>query len=762
MKTIPELSVIVPAYNEADIIGATLDKLIAYLHGHAELGPAEIIVVATGKDDTAAIARSYQTKFPALAVLSPKKLGGKGFDVQIGFRAARGEYQLFTDADLSTPVEHIAKMVELLKSGNDVVIGKRRLRTIHKSKLRAGVSVLSNWLVRFMLLPGIHDSQCGFKGFTASAAKALFGDRLATLGWAFDMEVLAEARRKHFVIREQAIDDWHETRDDGLRNEGLGGAALRTLDELLAIRVRLWAASLAAKIVPIICLAGLSSFGLALWLGNGQSVWFDEGYSIDLIGFPVHRLIQLTSVDVHPPLYYLCLKAWAALFGTSDIALRSLSAVFGGLSVIIGLLLVRKVWGNRLTLLSIPFAVVAPFFLRYSFEIRMYALAGLICIAGTYVLVSAFQATTQRSRMWLWVAYGLLVAAGMYTLYYTALIWAAHFLWCIYMALQQRPRRRLLKLWKLPWLSAYVFAVALFLPWLPVLHKQTNDVQKWFWIGPATYHTVVSIFTFSLLYRDEWQVLTPWRSLVFMFALFACVYFVLKAFRLANRKQKDGLVLLALYGLVPIGLLYAISLPPFQPVFIERYESHAVLALYLLLGISVAMVAGRRRAFGAKVLGTALFVVLVAGVARLHAVGNYNFQQRSLPQNRQLGDYVRAGATTSTPIIAAGAYAYVELHHYFTHNNLLFYSSYNVGTTGGYAMLHNSPLRVTAANTFNSRNVWLIYGGSQPPYVPLGHYVDSHTVRKFGNYTASLYHYRAPSASSEPVLKLSHAHGALR
>jgi len=166
---------------------------------------------------------------------------------------------------------------------------------------------------------------------------------------------------------------------------------------------------------PLLVVAGLLAVVMSLIIGASQSVWFDEAYSILLARQPVGDLLHLTAVDTHPPFYYLVLKAWAALFGWSEFALRSLSALAAGGAVVTAGLLVKKLFGVRAALVALLFVAFAPFLLRYGFEIRMYALASLIGIAATYVLLLATEAKGRRQ----WLLYGfyaVLVTLGVLTL----------------------------------------------------------------------------------------------------------------------------------------------------------------------------------------------------------------------------------------------------------------------------------------------------------------------------------------------------------
>lgn len=241
MKFSPRYTVVVPAFREGGIIGSSLRLLSAELKKNKQLfEQLEVIVVAAdGGDDTVEIARQHVADFKSLRIIEPGMKVGKGRDVREGVLAAKGDYVLFTDADMATHPKYIRAAFQELQDGADVVIGVRPLAKIHNTLLRRLRSVCSNALIRVMAVPGVHDTQCGFKGFRLDAARTLFAP-LETLGWGFDIEVLARARVKKFTIRQLSIPDWYDPKigKQGLAGESDLHANIRTLAELLRITKR--------------------------------------------------------------------------------------------------------------------------------------------------------------------------------------------------------------------------------------------------------------------------------------------------------------------------------------------------------------------------------------------------------------------------------------------------------------------------------------------------------------------------------------------
>jgi hypothetical protein len=141
------------------------------------------------------------------------------------------------DADLATPLRHIDAVMKLAEDKADVIIATRDLTSSHTG-LRKIVSSFGNGLVRVLLLPGISDTQCGFKAFSAAAADALFR-RQTIMGWGFDMELLAIARQLRLTIATIPVPDWHD-HPEGTIGDDITAAAIETFGELVMILVRKW------------------------------------------------------------------------------------------------------------------------------------------------------------------------------------------------------------------------------------------------------------------------------------------------------------------------------------------------------------------------------------------------------------------------------------------------------------------------------------------------------------------------------------------
>jgi dolichyl-phosphate beta-glucosyltransferase len=229
------ISVIVPAYNESQRLQPTLLRLREYFDAHPE--EYEVIVVDDGsQDDTVSVAREVERCWPQLRVVALPRNSGKGAAVRAGMLAARGEERLFSDADLSTPIEELPRLREKLGGRCQVVIASRALKEsrieTHQPGRREMIGRTYNRLLQLIALPGLHDTQCGFKLFGAEAAVACFTP-LQTRRFGFDAEVLLRARRLGWTVAEVPV-RWAHKEDS--RVSAMRDSA-RTLYELLMLQV---------------------------------------------------------------------------------------------------------------------------------------------------------------------------------------------------------------------------------------------------------------------------------------------------------------------------------------------------------------------------------------------------------------------------------------------------------------------------------------------------------------------------------------------
>jgi len=203
--SLPALSIVIPAYNEAERLPPTLARIREYVGGHRL--DCEIVVADDGSRDATA-ERAREAGGPGVVVLTGGPNRGKGHAARRGMLAARGARRLMTDADLSTPIEELERLAAKMDEGFDVVIASRALPgaqiEVHQPFFREAAGRSFNRLVRLLAVPGIEDTQCGFKLFTAAAAETAFGPARLD-GFSFDVEALFIARKRGLSIAELPV-----------------------------------------------------------------------------------------------------------------------------------------------------------------------------------------------------------------------------------------------------------------------------------------------------------------------------------------------------------------------------------------------------------------------------------------------------------------------------------------------------------------------------------------------------------------------------
>jgi glycosyltransferase involved in cell wall biosynthesis len=210
----PELSIVVPAYNESSRIESALERVMSCV---TEQGwDAEVLVVDDGStDDTAEIVQRWMQRHPRLHLVQNPGNRGKGYSVRNGLLQAAGDIVMFTDADLSAPMEEAERLIAAIRDGADVAIGSRWLdrarQTIHQPLYRQFFGRCFNWITRRVMGLPFRDTQCGFKAFKRSAAQVIF--RLQTIErWGFDPEILFIAQKLGYEIREVPVTWGHDER----------------------------------------------------------------------------------------------------------------------------------------------------------------------------------------------------------------------------------------------------------------------------------------------------------------------------------------------------------------------------------------------------------------------------------------------------------------------------------------------------------------------------------------------------------------------
>lgn len=346
--------------------------------------------------------------------------------------------------------------------------------------------------------------------------------------------------------------------------------------------------------MPILALAlALRFYGL-----TSSAIWGDEASSLLLSEYALDDLWFHAAHDVHPPLYFALLRGWIALFGDGVFAVRCMSALPGAIAVGLGVWLIRLIATRRAAVLAGVLLALLPTAVRYSQEARMYALLAVWLLGATVALVYWVR-QPQRARYL--VAYGLLMSAGFYTHYFTALCVLVHWTWLA--LLLRASGERLVT--RPAWWAANVAIVLVYLPWLPNLLGLVNHVEQLKVGGDIGWEAPVNLFSVPAMI---WQFLTQdegdqlWRGLFLALPLSLMGLAGLTAWHDRSRYRFGWL--LALFFLLPMLLVYGVSF--ISPVFIERYLTVYALGLPLLVALAIDRLPARL-----GLLGAVLFVVMV-------------------------------------------------------------------------------------------------------------------------------------------------------
>ncbi len=205
-----DVSIIIPAYKEEERLGSTLQKINNYFQN--KNFSYEIIVVDDGSNDrTSEIASNYPN---VVSLIQPANMG-KGAAVRRGMLESSGKFRLFTDADLSTPIHEFDKLYDTFNNGYEVVIGSRAVDSsmikVHQPFYREMMGKTFNKIVQFLVVKGISDTQCGFKGMSSTAAMNIFS-KCKIDGFGFDVEMLYLADKLKFKIKEIPVEWYNDDR----------------------------------------------------------------------------------------------------------------------------------------------------------------------------------------------------------------------------------------------------------------------------------------------------------------------------------------------------------------------------------------------------------------------------------------------------------------------------------------------------------------------------------------------------------------------
>ncbi len=331
---------------------------------------------------------------------------------------------------------------------------------------------------------------------------------------------------------------------------------------------------LLAILIPLV----IGGIFLMLCLSNmTRAIWYDEGYSAYIIRGNFKDIWKMTAVDVHPPFYYFALKIWSLFFGTSDVALRFMSVFFGLVTLVFIFQLVKRLFGMKASTVATFLTAISPMFVRYAQEMRMYTMVAMIIVMATYFLMLALEKIEKRY----WIVYAILVATGMWTHYFSALAWIAHvIIILVYCWFDEQSKEKRINLIKRA-VGYYLFSVVLFLPWMKTALFQFGGIQGGFWIPKVNIITPINFILEAFYFTDSTRI-ENWMYGIILLLLVLTVMIVQVC-----KKEKIKILSIIIMIFVPMILLILLSLPPFKPVFMNRYILYSVIFIPVLIGVLI-------------------------------------------------------------------------------------------------------------------------------------------------------------------------------
>lgn len=463
--------------------------------------------------------------------------------------------------------------------------------------------------------------------------------------------------------------------------------------------------------------------GLAVYAGltlshiTASSIWFDEAFGAYLVRFDFLEIARYTATDVHPPLYYWFLKLWTVLFGTSELAFRSMSIVFGMVVIVFGFLLVRRLFGRKAAYASLLLLALSPMLIRYGQEARMYTMAAAIALAATYVLTFA----VKSKRRLPWVIYGVLVAIGMWTHYFTALVWLSHWTWRFIVKWQTGKRGQELKkaFFDKDWMFTHILAVAIFVPWAIVMLIQVAVVQAGgFWIGPVSVNSFTNYFTNLLFYLEHEPAIGLYGTTLAV-VIGVLVVFGLKLYKTLNKKDKQNYLLLICLAFVPVILLFIASTPPIRSSFVERYLVPSATGFALFAGVTLTLGYAKLKTVWRALAVGLIAACMVFGIMNVYHYGNYNKNNPTKVMTREVVQAIQVTASEGEPIIIADPWVFYEAVFYNTDRNPMYFIDKNIDYRPGSTNMlkDNDQFKIKDLDAFvkDHPKVWYMgYSGDNP------------------------------------------------
>lgn len=472
--------------------------------------------------------------------------------------------------------------------------------------------------------------------------------------------------------------------------------------------------------VYLLSLMGLHTL-IAAIASRYVSVWHDEGYSMIVADSKVQDLMVATMRDVHPPLYYLLLKGWSLVFGNSILSMRLMSTFFACATTLVVALLVKKFVGRKYVYWVVPFILFSPAILRYSQEMRMYTMSGFFVALSSYLFLSLLSGKYPKGRKSKWaIYYAISIVLTLYTQYFAGLIVAVHGLVLAAYIYKKfgLTKKGLSKSYKdLKWLiGPSILAFVAYLPWLPILIKQTTQVTSYFWVPEVTIKSPLSTISMFTVYWQEWRAWTLTGPHLIL-GLAALGIVALAHYKLAKLRDisLETKVLLLSALIVPMIILFVLSLGK-RPLYYDRYFVSFAPIFYATMAIGSAILwQSRRRIVRMSIV--ALVCMMGLGVYRGFAFNN-NFG-RSVGNEfsmRLVSAKLFEQLESSDAVVSNGSGYYFDIYAYMTRadkGNPLIWAPQRVSKEGNVGPIYLRPdLEARSLESLNADRIWIIAGKS--------------------------------------------------
>jgi uncharacterized membrane protein len=405
---------------------------------------------------------------------------------------------------------------------------------------------------------------------------------------------------------------------------------------------------------------------------------------------PPGEILRRTALDVHPPLYYLLLHIWLQLFGTSELAARSLSAVLMIAVIPLSYALVKQLFDRNSAVTAALFVALAPFLVRYSQEARMYGMVAFLATLATWLLVTA----RQKNRWTWWAAYGLVIAMGLYTHYHVIFLIAFHWGYVAFASIWPKANWQNIRnnILNTHWIAANTLAALAFIPWLPIAFKQFTNIQNDYWIPKVTGDTIPStiarfltnddlgVFQFGASTAGKFIPSLGLRSLLLLAFIISLGVLMWQE----RKKNLDRVILLSLYvGLAPVAVFF---LSVNRPTYYDRYFVFVAVAFYIIL----ALIITRIKLFSSHALVRNGLVVLFGLVFSISIANVYEHATHPM---RALAEVINKQIMPGDALVNGDFYTYFD-YHYYNHTgiaNMAYVPSGFLACCEGKSMLYDHP-----------------------------------------------------------------------